>query len=93
MLKVINLEEVKPYYIICNLSNGERRRLDILPLMEKYKKLEGIERLKDSQTFQSALVGVMGEVFWKDIILVDNEKWNFDISPEFIFYNGIKVAD
>lgn len=34
----------------------------------------------------------MGEIFWKNIITTsNNEKWNYDISPEFIFHNGITI--
>ena len=93
MLRVTELTEIKPYYIVCHLNNGEKRRLDILPILQQNSQIVGIERLTENSVFQSAHIGVMGEVCWENIIRINNEIWNFDISPEFIFYNGIKVAD
>lgn len=92
MFKVKKIIEVKPYSIVCELNNGILKRLDILPLIEKHSNFKGIDQLKDKTTFESVAIGEMGEIFWKNIITIEkNEKWNYDISPEFIFHNGITI--
>jgi hypothetical protein len=93
MIKVAKIVEIAPYYIVCDFNNGVKKRLEILPLIESQKKFRGIELLKEKEIFESARIGIMGEVLWKDIITIKNELWNYDISPEFIFYNGTTVIE
>lgn len=93
MIKVTKIVEIAPYYIICDMSNGVKKRLEILPLIESQKRLQGIELLKEKKVFESAGIGEMGEIFWKDIVTIKNGRWNYDISPEFIFYNGSTVIE
>ena len=93
MIKVTKIVEIAPYYIVCNLNNGVKKRLEILPLIENQKSIQGVELLKDQKIFESAGIGIMGEIFWKDLITIKNERWNYDISPEFIFYNGSTVIE
>ena len=37
----------------------------------------------------------MGEILWEEIITIEDNnqpvKWNYDISPEFAYYNGEQV--
>lgn len=92
MFKVKKIIEIVPYSIVCELNNGIKKKLDILPLMEKHSNFQGIDQLKNKATFESVAIGDMGEIFWKNIITTsNNEKWNYDISPEFIFHNGITI--
>lgn len=91
MIKVTKIVEIAPFYIVCDLNNGVKKRLEILPLIEGQKQFQGIELLKEQKIFKTASIGEMGEVFWKDLITIQNEKWNYDISPEFINFNGITV--
>lgn len=92
MFKVKKIVEVKPYSIVCELNNGVLKKLEILPLIEKHSNFKGIDQLKDIATFESVAIGEMGEIFWKNIITTSsNEIWNYDISPEFIFHNGITL--
>ena len=92
MFKVKKIIAVAPYSIVCELNNGILKKLDILPLIEKHANFKGIDQLKDKTTFESVAIGDMGEIFWKNIITTsNNEKWNYDISPEFIFHNGITI--
>jgi len=93
MIKVTKIIEISPYYIVCNMSNGVKKRIEILPLIENHKELKGIELLKEKKIFESAGIGEMGEIFWKDLILIKNKHWNYDISPEYIFYNGSTVKE
>ncbi|TRX36646.1 DUF2442 domain-containing protein [Flavobacterium restrictum] len=92
MFKVKKIITVTPYSIVCELNNGILKKLDILPLLEKHANFQGIDQLKNKATFESVAIGDMGELFWKNIITTsNNEKWDYDISPEFIFHNGITI--
>lgn len=92
MFRVKKIIAVAPYSIVCELNNGILKKLDILPLIEKHANFQGIDQLKDKTTFESVAVGDMGEIFWENIITTkNNEKWNYDISPKFIFHNGITI--
>lgn len=91
MIKVTKIVEIAPFYIVCDLNNGVKKPLEILPLIEGQKQFQGIELLKEQKIFKTASIGEMGEVFWKYLITIQNEKWNYDISPEFINFNGITV--
>lgn len=93
MIKVVKIVEIAPYYIVCDMNNGVKKRLDILPLIENQKKFNGIDLLKEQKIFESASIGEMGEIFWKDLITIKNQRWNYDISPEFILYNGKTVFE
>jgi hypothetical protein len=92
MLKVVKISEIAPYYIVCDLNNGIKKRLEILPLIEAQKRFEGIESLKDKEIFASASIGELGEIYWKNLITLKNKHWDYDISPEFIFQNGETIA-
>jgi len=92
MFKVKKIIAVAPYSIECELNNGILKKLDILPLIEKHANFQGIDQLKNKAIFESVAIGDMGEIFWKNIITTsNNEIWNYDISPEFIFHNGITI--
>jgi len=92
MFKVKKIIEVTPYSIVCELNNGILKKLDVLPLIENHSNFIGIDQLKNKSIFESVAIGEMGEIYWENIITFsNNEKWNYDISPEFIFHNGITI--
>jgi hypothetical protein len=94
MFKVKKIVEVSPYSIVCELNNGITKKIDILPLIEKHSNFDGIDQLKNKVIFESVAIGEMGEIFWANIITTkNNEKWNYDISPEFIFHNGVTLPN
>jgi hypothetical protein len=88
MIKVTEIIEAKPYTVICKLSDGTVKHIDVMPLLEKHKHLEGIEKLYDKDIFSKASVGKFGEILWKDIVTTYQENtptvWDYDISPEFV---------
>ncbi len=89
MLRVVKILSIKPYTISCLFNNGARKSIDVSPLLKKHNHLEGIEKLKDEKVFNTASIGQFGEIYWPDIILnpTTGDIWNYDISPEFIYYN------
>ncbi len=92
MYKVKKIIEVVPYSITCELNNGVLRKVDMKSIFENHSHLNGIKQLKNENVFKSVAIGEMGEIFWKDIIISkSNEKWNYDISPEYIYYHGTTI--
>ena len=92
MLKVKKIIEIKDFAVVCEFDNGSKKKLDVLPLLKNHKHLNGIEKLQNNTIFNQVAIGDMGEIYWKNIITSkSNELWNYDISPEFIFYNGIAI--
>ena len=44
------------------------------------------------QFLKTAQIGQFGEIYWKDVVTSSsNEKWNYDISPEFINFHGESI--
>jgi len=97
MLRVIELVEVSPYYLLCKFNNGEIRKLDVLPIIEHHKHLEGIDSLLTEVIFAQARVGDFGEIVWDKIIkTLENGvemSWDYDISPEFAYENSILIKN
>jgi hypothetical protein len=93
MLKINHIQLQDNFRINCRFNNGISKTIDIKPLLEKHKHLPGIEKLKDKKVFFNARIGSFGEIVWDNIIQFTdtpgNEPWNYDISPEFVYYNGI----
>lgn len=93
MIKVIEICQIKPYEITCLMNNGMYKKLMILPLIENHLHLEGVDRLKNEQIFLDAEIGELGEVRWRNIVksIDGSTLLDYDISPEFVFHNGINV--
>jgi Protein of unknown function (DUF2442) len=93
MLKISHINLLEDYTILCTFNNGITKAIDIMPLLEKHKHLSGIEKLKEKNVFSNARIGMFGEIVWDKIIRFSNsgkdEMWDYDISPEFVFYNGV----
>jgi len=92
MIKVIKILEIQPEFIDCELNNGFKKRISLHPLLKKHSNFKGIEQLQNVQFLKTAKIGQFGEIFWKDVVTSsNNEKWNYDISPEFINFHGESI--
>ena len=93
MLKVSKILKIDSSFITCEFNNGIVRTIDVGPIIKKHSNLEGIEKLKNAETFSKVTIGEFGEIVWDKIITTtyQGEKilWDYDISPEFIFENAI----
>jgi Protein of unknown function (DUF2442) len=89
MLKVDRIIKIEPYNIVCLFNNGIEKSINVFPIIENHKHLKGIEKLKDENIFCSAKIGVFGEILWENIIYnaKDSDWLDYDMSPEFIFYD------
>jgi hypothetical protein len=92
LYKVQKIIAIQNYSIVCQLNTGIKKRIEILPLIENHAHLNGINQLKDKSIFEKVAIGTMGELFWENLILSkSNEKWNYDISPEYIYNQGQSI--
>lgn len=94
MHKVVSIDSIQPFEIICSLNNGFKRKIEVEPLIQNHLHLTGISVLLDPSVFLKAEIGEMGEIRWRNIIHgSDGQLWDYDISPEFIFYHGTPVQE
>lgn len=74
ILQVTNVEYAGDYSLICTFNNGEKRKVDLTPLLE----YPAYEELKDKSKFEQ--FGLDETIFWAN---------GADIAPEYLFDNGI----
>ena len=92
LLKVNKILGISAFAVLCEMNNGAKRKIEILPLLINHKHLKSIEKLKIKSVFNQVSIGLMGELYWKNIIISKSaEILNYDISPEFIYYNGVPI--
>lgn len=70
ILQVTNVEYIGDYSLICTFNNGERRKVDLTPLLE----YPAYEELKDKSKFEQ--FGLDETIFWAN---------GADIAPEYLF--------
>lgn len=92
MYRINQIVKIDAFLITCKFNTGEIKKIDLEPIISNHIHLNGIEKLKEKFIFDSVAIGEMGEIFWKDLITNNGkEKWNYDLSPEFVFFNSIAV--
>jgi hypothetical protein len=92
MLRVVKIINIQPNLIDCELNNGVKKRIDLNPLLQKQGHFKGIDQLKNVHFLEKARIGECGEIYWKDAITTsNNQKWNYDISPEIVDFYGESI--
>ena len=74
MLKVIDVEYKGGYILLCTFNNGEKKTVDMSPLL----KYPAFEELKDENKFVQ--FGLDGTIFWAN---------GADIAPEYLYEHGV----
>lgn len=74
MLRVTDVEYKGGYILLCTFSTGEKKTVDLTPLL----KFPAFEELKDEKMFIQ--FGLDGTIFWAN---------GADIAPEYLYENGI----
>lgn len=74
ILLVTSAEYLGEHTLLCTFNNGEKRRVDLSPLLT----LPAYKELTDENEF--IRYGIDGTVFWAN---------GADIAPEYLFENGI----
>lgn len=73
LLMVKTAEYLGDYTLLCTFNNGEKRKVDLTPILEA----PAYSELKDKSEFER--YGVDGTVFWAN---------GADIAPEYLFEHG-----
>jgi hypothetical protein len=73
MLKVTDVEYMGDYSLVCWFNNGEKKYVDLEPLL----KYPMFEELRDKELFKQ--FGLDGTLFWAN---------GADIAPEYLLENG-----
>ncbi|MCB9202155.1 MAG: hypothetical protein H6604_03770 [Flavobacteriales bacterium] len=95
MIKISKIIGFNNYEIICEFNDKSIKSLDLRKIIDNHKHLNGIKNLENKEILNSAKVGIFGEIYWEDIIQTtkNGQKfiWNYDISPEFFYQNGVNL--
>ena len=73
LLRVPDVEDKGGYILLCTFSTGEKKTVDLTPLL----KYPAFEELKDEKMFIQ--FGLDGTIFWSN---------GADIAPEYLYENG-----
>ena len=76
LLTITDVEYLGEYELLCSFSNGERRKVDLAPLLVYPAFVE----LKDKQQFVQ--FGLDDTIFWAN---------GADIAPEYLFEHGVEA--
>ncbi|MBQ9547048.1 MAG: DUF2442 domain-containing protein [Bacteroidales bacterium] len=77
MLTVRDVEYLGGYTLMCEFSDGVRKRIDLTPLLE----YPAFEELKDES--KSVQFGLDRTIFWGN---------GADIAPEYLYEHGFAIA-
>jgi hypothetical protein len=94
VIKIQSIKILDSHKILCVFNTGEMRVLDITLVLDSTNKL--VKKLSNQDVFKNAKIGQFGEIYWEEIGEIQEldgtiSKCNYDISPEFVFYNSSKV--
>ncbi len=93
MRKIVKIEFLENSKILCYFDNEEVRILGLRDSIDdKYMK----KILSDESLLKMAQIGELGEIFWPELGEMSDKDGksipcNYDISPEFAYYNSVPV--
>ena len=95
MIRITEIIENTSYSLVCKFNNGVVKKLDILPIIENHKHLDGVQTLLNEAVFKTFRIGEFGEIVWDKIVkntqTGEERYWDYDISPEFAYENSVEV--
>ena len=95
MIRVTDIINKTSYSLVCKFNNGMIKKLDIMPIIENHKQLDGVENLLNESVFNTVRIGEFGEIVWDKIVKNSYNGevlfWDYDISPEFAYENSVDV--
>lgn len=95
MLRITEIVEKSPYYLVCRFNNGMVKKLDVLPIIENHKHISGVQNLLDEAKFVHVRIGEFGEIVWDKIVKTTQNDieiyWDYDISPEYAYQNSTDI--
>ena len=96
MIKPVKIINVKPYEIVCELNNGEVKKINMEQILKNNSSNIDSQKLLTPDFFVSVELGELGQLFWKNAAKMKDEKGNyficeFDVSPEYFYFNSISI--
>jgi hypothetical protein len=92
MLRINKIINIEPFKITGMINDGQIKKLDIFPIIQKHIHFKGVESLLNESIFNKAQLGDFGEIFWSNIVeSKDKYLMNYDISPEYFYHFGKTV--
>ena len=92
MLRITDISVFSPYFIQCRFNSGVVKKLDVFPIIQQYKHLDGVSSLLNEAIFRNVRIGEFGEIVWDKIVRTEHNGeviyWDYDISPEFAYENS-----
>lgn len=94
MLKISKILRIDSFKIIGQFNDGQIKKLDVYPIIQNHLHLKGVNNLLNLAVFDKAKVGDFGEIFWSNIVeLKDETLLDYDISPEYFYFNGETIFE
>ncbi|MDP4680282.1 MAG: DUF2442 domain-containing protein [Cyclobacteriaceae bacterium] len=91
MRKIIDIEPLESFHLLCVFENGERKVLNLNEALDKSNKY--VSKILTKEIFTQAKVGALGQIYWDGIAEIKNleGKWEpceYDISPDFAYFHS-----
>ena len=68
MIRITEIIGNTSYSLVCKFNNGVIKKLDILPIIENHKHIDGVQTLLNESVFNTVRVGEFGEIVWDKIV-------------------------
>ena len=93
MIKVVQILEIKPFYIICKFNNDEVKKFNLNEALIEKKDSRFVKNIEREDVFSQVKIGELGQLYWEGAAEMKDEKGNtfvceYDMSPEFIYHHS-----
>ena len=91
MIKIISIEILDSFQILCYFNSNERRILDLKNVLDPNNRF--VNKILNPTIFRKAKVGEFGEIKWDNMGEIKELDGSltlceYDISPEFAYYKS-----
>ena len=93
MIKVSQILEVKPFYIICKFNNGEVKKFNLNEALTQREESRFAKKIQQADVFAQVKIGELGQLYWEGVAEMKDENGKtfvceYDMSPEFIYHHS-----
>jgi hypothetical protein len=93
MIKVEQILEVKPFYIICKFNTGEVKKFTLGETALIVNENRFHKKLSSADVFKQVKIGEFGQLYWEGIAEMKDENGKtfvceYDMSPEYIYHHS-----
>ena len=96
MFRLTNITILDAFQIQCSFNTGETKLLDLTTALDTSNKF--VKKLLENNFYKTAKIGSFGEIYWENVGEMKDYDGKviaceYDISPEFVYFHSIKIAD